>query len=72
MLVVNPSERITATQALKDPWFTKFRHIERGCDEDKLDPDVLSKLKQYRGVSTLKKVALNTLVKMIGDGNKDI
>jgi hypothetical protein len=45
--------------------------IERGCEEDKLDPDILTKLRAFRGVSTLKKVALNILVKMTAD-SKDV
>lgn len=57
--------------ALKDPWFAKFKHMERGCEEDKLDPDIFTKLRQFRGVSKLKKIALNILVKMIAD-SKDM
>jgi|LauGreDrversion4_2_1035121.scaffolds.fasta_scaffold275160_2 hypothetical protein len=71
MLVLDPQKRITPTNALKDPWFTKFKMIERGCEEDKLDPDILTKLRAFRGVSTLKKVALNILVKMTAD-SKDV
>ena len=71
MLVIDPQRRITPTQALKDPWFIKFRHIERGCEEDKLDPEIFNKLRQFRGVSTLKKVALNILVKMTSE-SKDV
>jgi hypothetical protein len=71
MLVVDPDKRITPTQALKDPWFAKFKNIEKGCEEDKLDPDILNKLRDYKGVSTLKKVALNILVKMTAD-SKDV
>ena len=67
MLIVDPSKRCTPTQALKDPWFTKFKNIEIGCEEDKLDPDIMKKLKEFKGVSTLKKMALNILVKMTSD-----
>jgi hypothetical protein len=69
MLVTDPKARITPTQALKDPWFVKFRNIAQGSEEDKLDPEVLDRLRQYRGVTTLKKVALNILVKMVGENN---
>ncbi len=41
-----------------------------GSEEDKLDPAILERLRQYRGVSTLKKAAMNLLVKMAD--NKDI
>jgi calcium-dependent protein kinase len=71
MLVVDPSKRITPLQALKDPWFTKHKNIEAGCEEDRLDEEVVTSLRQFKGVSTLKKVALNILVKMAPD-SKDI
>lgn len=29
MLVVEPSERITPQQALKDPWFAKYKHMDK-------------------------------------------
>jgi Ca2+-binding EF-hand superfamily protein len=32
-----------------------------------LDSDILNKLRQFKGVSTLKKVAMNILVKMTAD-----
>lgn len=70
MLVVDPKQRITPDKALKDVWFTKFRNIERGSEEDKLDPEILKRLKEYKGVSTLKKMAMNILVKMAD--SKDI
>lgn len=57
--------------ALKHPWFEKFtKQIRVGSEEDKLDPNILERLRQYRGVSTLKKAAMNLLVKMAD--NKDI
>ena len=70
MLVVDPSNRITAEKAIKDPWFTKFKHIEKGSEEDKLDPNIVQNLREYKGMSALKKVAMNILVKMAD--NKDI
>ena len=68
---MNPHIRLTPDQALKDPWFVKFRHIERGSEEDKLDPAILLKLREYRGVSKLKKAALNILIKMVSQ-TKDV
>lgn len=35
-----------------------------GSQEDKLDSNILERLRDYRGVSTLKKAAMNLLVKM--------
>ena len=71
LLVVDPQIRLTPDQALKDVWFTKFRHIQIGSEEDKLDPAILNKLKEYRGVSKLKKTALNLLIKMVSQ-TKDV
>jgi hypothetical protein len=68
---VDTKSRITADQALKDPWFKLFmRRVRIGSEEDKLDPAILERLRNYRGVSTLKKAAMNLLVKMAD--NKDI
>jgi len=64
LLVVDPNQRPTAEEALKDPWFVKFTNIQKGSDEDKLDPNILQKMRQYKGVSALKKAAMNILVKM--------
>jgi calcium-dependent protein kinase len=65
MLVVSTKDRITADQALRDPWFRKFtKNIRVGSEEDKLDSSILERLRDYRGVSTLKKAAMNLLVKM--------
>jgi serine/threonine protein kinase len=41
MLVADPKGRITAEDALRDVWFVKFKNIEKGCEEDVLDPDIL-------------------------------
>jgi Ca2+-binding EF-hand superfamily protein len=49
---------------LKDPWFTKFRNVSKGGDEDVLDPRILERLRAYKGVSALKKAAMGVLVKM--------
>lgn len=65
MLVVDPEARITGIDAVKDIWFTKFLKIEQGCEEDKLDSGIITSLRNYRGVSALKKAALNMLVKML-------
>ena len=69
MLVVDPNARVTPLQALKDPWFAKFKHMDPKDHEQELDPDILNKLKEFKGVSTLKKIALNILVKMTSDSN---
>jgi hypothetical protein len=38
--------------------------MEKNDEEQKLDENLLIRLKEFRGVSKLKKVALNILVKM--------
>lgn len=73
MLVVTPSERLTAEKALNHEWFKKYSSKSRVAsveDKHELDPHILERLRQYRGVSTLKKAAMNLLVKMAD--NKEI
>lgn len=70
MLVVDFKKRIKGTEAIKDPWFGKFRAMLPGSEEDKLDHNIVNNLRAYRGVSALKKAAMNILVKMAD--NKDI
>ncbi len=41
--------------------------MDKNDQEQKLDPNLVNKLREFRGVSTLKKVALNILVKMTSD-----
>ena len=66
LLVVDPKKRVSAQDALKHPWFDKFEHhVKKGSEEDKLDPSLFENVKDYKGVSTLKKAALNLLVKMV-------
>ena len=46
MLTVDPKKRITADQALRDPWFTLFtRRVRIGSEEDKLDPKIFERLR---------------------------
>ena len=60
MLTGDPNKRPTAGEALHHPWFT-----EHAVDHDKivLKMDILQRLINYKGVSKLKKAALNLLVK---------
>lgn len=57
-------------EAVKDPWIAKFKAMQKGCDEDKLDSEIVNNLRAYRGVSSLKKAVMNILVKMTN--NKEI
>lgn len=62
LLVVDPSKRLSAKEALQHPWFKKF---ENEATNTKIDPIVLSSLKEFQGKSKLKKAALKLLVKMV-------
>ena len=42
LLVVDPKLRLTGLQALKHDWFKKFKTIQKGCEEDKLDPEIIN------------------------------
>ena len=58
MLVKNPSKRPSAEECLNHPWFraTTFKRA--------LSEGVIDALKEFRGVSPLKKRAMNVLVQM--------
>jgi calcium-dependent protein kinase len=65
LLVVDVNSRLSAEDALKHIWFKKFKKMQKGCDEDKLDEGLVKQLREYRGESALKKAAMNVLVKML-------
>ena len=60
LLVVDPEQRLSAFDALNHAW---FKNISSGMPV-KLDPAVLERLQSFRGVSKLRKAAMNMLVKM--------
>lgn len=46
MLMKKPSKRISGTEALKHPWFAKFKKVQELTKEDEeLDKEVLNKLR---------------------------
>lgn len=63
LLITEPKNRLSAQEALKHKWFIKM-------DEGKLksapliDKNVIARLQSFKGVSKLKKAAMNMLVKM--------
>lgn len=58
LLVVDPKKRFNASEALKHEWFTSSQA------QFKIDNDVMDRLTKFKGVSKLKKAAMNMLVKM--------
>uniref|UniRef100_A0A804ISI5 non-specific serine/threonine protein kinase n=3 Tax=Musa acuminata TaxID=4641 RepID=A0A804ISI5_MUSAM len=57
MLTKDPKRRITAAQALEDPWLK-----EAGEASDKpIDSAVLTRMKQFRAMNKLKKLALKVI-----------
>lgn len=61
LLVVNPKARLSAGDAIKHPW---FKRTEGTGKPIKIDKAVLDRLGSFKGVSKLKKAAMNMLVKM--------
>jgi calcium-dependent protein kinase len=64
MIVVDRKNRINGEQALQHPWFERCLKRQEGTT-DLIDEGVLIRLRQFKGSSTLKKAALNILVKML-------
>uniref|UniRef100_A0A804ISI1 non-specific serine/threonine protein kinase n=1 Tax=Musa acuminata subsp. malaccensis TaxID=214687 RepID=A0A804ISI1_MUSAM len=63
MLTKDPKQRITAAQALEDPWLR-----EGGEASDKpIDSAVLTRMKQFRAMNKLKKLALKVIAKNLSE-----
>ena len=63
MLVANPDDRWSADKCLQHPW---FKIVESSADASKpISPEIIENLKKYRGQSSLRKAAMNMLIKMI-------
>lgn len=65
LLTKNKKERYTCLDALQHPWFKEAASNANPAMKMSLDPFILDRLKTYKGVSTLKKEAMNVLVKML-------
>ncbi|XP_057470102.1 calcium-dependent protein kinase 29-like [Actinidia eriantha] len=64
MLTYDPKKRITAAQAIEDPWLK-----EGGEASDKpLDSAVLVRMKQFRAMNKLKKLALKVIAENLSEG----
>lgn len=68
LLNKNKNERFTCVEALNHRWF-KEAAASNGSTKRQLEPYILNRLCNYKGVSSLKKEAMNVLIKMI-DPNK--
>jgi calcium-dependent protein kinase len=62
LLVVDPKVRLSAGDAMNHAWFKQT--AEEGDVKITIQPGVLNRLQSFRGVSKLKKAAMNMLVKM--------
>jgi len=61
LLVVDPKKRLSAKDALRHNWFSLT--IAKSASIS-IDKDVVERLRDFKGVSKLKKAAMNMLVKM--------
>jgi|TARA_B110001450_G_scaffold236282_1_gene241615 serine/threonine protein kinase len=71
LLVADPSKRLTAGGALNHPWMKMMKEANEKKNSDNPDfkptafnTSTLKRLQSFRGVSKLKKAAMNMLVKM--------
>ncbi|XP_057450023.1 calcium-dependent protein kinase 1-like [Lotus japonicus] len=62
MLRADPKERISAVEALSHPWMR-----EDGAPDKPLDIAVLSRMKQFRAMNKLKKVALKVIAENLSE-----
>ena len=60
---MNPNNRLSAQEALKHKWFVKMADGDLKTN-NLINKDVLERLQAFKGVSKLKKAAMNMLVKM--------
>ena len=58
-LTTDPKQRVNAGEALNHPWFKNAVQFQKAINKD-----ILNRLSNFKGVSKLKKAAMNMLVKM--------
>lgn len=68
-MVGDPKKRLSAGDALHHPWFTEANDINQ--EVGPIDVNILKRLKKFKGVSKLKKAAMNMLVKMSDSASID-
>ena len=64
LLVVDPKKRLSAADALQHPWFKAVEGQAGITGGVAISSAVLGRLQSFKGVSKLKKAAMNMLVKM--------
>jgi calcium-dependent protein kinase len=64
LITVDKSKRITGEEALKHAWFENCLK-KKGSEVVLLDEQVITKLREFKGSSILKRAALNLFVKML-------
>lgn len=70
MLEADTKKRYTAEQCLKHEWFKVAKEMVND-EKDALDPEILSNLANFKGSSSLKKAAMNLLVKTLNPKELD-
>ena len=69
LLVTNSKKRLTGKEALNHPWFKKV--LQKGTTDKKLEvpisDEVITRLRDFKGVSKFKRAAMNILVKMASE-----
>ena len=68
MIEKDVNQRLTATQVLKHPWFTKFA-ADKSLDEttDALDTQAFHRMLSYKSTSYFERTAMNLLVKLCSE-----
>ena len=72
LLIKNPKKRLNGKEALDHPWFKAWIRKDAVGRENKLEDqsvsvDVINRLRNFKGVSRLKRTAMNVLVKMANE-----
>ena len=67
MLVMNISQRVSAAEALRDPWIQTYRQKARLLPQDNQILDSLDKLKVFRAETKLKQAVMTFIASQIGN-----
>jgi hypothetical protein len=68
LLILDPNKRLSADEVLDHSWIQKYTEsVDSSHKYDMLDANIIARLKQYRGVSHLRRACMNILVKMASE-----